>query len=193
MSVQKTANQLIELSIQDLSNPITFNHAIEWVGPDKAHLLLRSILNGEIRIKYITGKLSDMLLCKTDVYYQVKDEIINSCDISRLISIRDLTFILGVKRSDVQYWINTGRFGVLKKMDSEIPIQNFLLFHEKFITTFELAIELNTQIKQVLKKHSLGKITSICGPQINDGKRLLFVRNEFVKKESLSNNGMVKY
>lgn len=55
-SVQKTENKIIELSKKDLSSPITFNHSIEWVGPDNAHILLRNILNGEIRIKYIPGK-----------------------------------------------------------------------------------------------------------------------------------------
>lgn len=102
-------------------------------------------------------------------------------NLTNLISIRDVTFILGIKRSDVQYVIDTSRSGILNKVNSEIPIQNLLLFHEKFITKFELALELNIQIKQVLKKHSLRKIASISGSHVNDGKRLLYRRDDFEK------------
>jgi hypothetical protein len=36
-----------------------------------------------------------------------------------------------------------------------IPFQNSMDFHERFITTLELAIRLNLQIKQVIKKYTI--------------------------------------
>jgi hypothetical protein len=146
------------------------------------------VLNGLVQIKHICSlkykfyihKLSDVVLDKKETYYQVKEEILKNCEELNAISYRDLTFILGVKRSDIQYWVTNGRFGMLEnEMSDQIPFQNFMDFHEKFITTLELAFKLNLQIKQVTKKNAIGKLVSVSGPQVNDGKRLLFSRHDF--------------
>ncbi|WP_458411887.1 TniQ family protein [Schinkia sp. CFF1] len=178
-SVSKLEKKVKKASMSTIINPITFNHAVEWIGPEKAHILLKKILNEEIRFKYKTNKLSNLLLNKSDIYYEIKSEIIKKSIESNFISIRDLTFILGVKKSDIHYWIINGRFGNIKEYDSNIPIHNFLHFHEKFMTTYEVAFKLNLHTKQVLKKHTMGKLISFSGPQVKDGKRLLFCRGEF--------------
>lgn len=51
------------------------------------------------------------------------------------------------------------------------------MFCEKYITTLELAFQLNLSIKQVIKKNAIGKLKSISGPALQDGKRLLFKRS----------------
>lgn len=69
-----------------------------------------------------------MLLNKSEIYYQIKSEIVKKSSDSNLISVRDLTFILGIKQSDIQHWIYSGRFGDLKEMMPYIPFQNFYSF-----------------------------------------------------------------
>lgn len=173
------AKGLKRLSTTNISTPISLNHATEWIGPDKADLLVRKMLNSSIKLIY-KDKLSDTLLDKKDTYYEIKEEIIKRSKESKVISYRDVTFILGVKQSDIQHWVDNGRFGeVVCNVTSSIPIQNFLDFHEKFITTLELAFKLNLKIKQVNKRFAIGKMISVSGPQFNDGKRLLFLRSDF--------------
>ncbi|MFO1444483.1 TniQ family protein [Bacillus sp. Bva_UNVM-123] len=171
--------RLKKLSTTNISTPISLNHAAEWIGPDKAHLLIRKMLNSTLKFVY-NHNISDALLDKKDIYYQIKEEIIKLSKKSKVISYRDATFILGVKQSDIQYWVDNNRFGKVNcNVNRGIPIQNFLDFHERFITTLELAFKLNIQIKQVNKRYAIGKLISISGPQFNDGKRLLFLRSHF--------------
>jgi hypothetical protein len=176
-SIRFFENKVKRGSIKAIDNPISFNDAIEWIGPDKAHLLIRNILNGSIKYAYNSNKISDLILDKRNLYFQIREEIFKSSEKTEVISFRDISVLLGIKKSDIQYWIKSGQFG---EFDNEgtnvIPFQNFIDFQERFITTLELAIKLNLQIKQVIKKYTLGKLISISGPQMNDGKRLLFLR-----------------
>lgn len=164
-------------SIKVIDNPTSLNEAIEWIGPDNAHLLIRNILKGSIKYAYDSNKFSDLILDKRNLYFQIREEIFKSSRNSKVISLRDISFLLGIKKSDILHWIESGRFGEFDHEGTNgIPFQNFMDFHERFITTLELAITLNLHIKQVIKKYTLGKLISISGPQMNDGKRLLFLR-----------------
>ncbi|MCH6268884.1 TniQ family protein [Neobacillus citreus] len=164
-------------SIKVIDNPTSLNEAIEWIGPDNAHLLIRNILIGSIKYTYDSNKFSDLILDKRNLYFQIREEIFKSSRNSKVISLRDISFLLGIKKSDILHWIESGRFGEFDLEGTNgIPFQNFMDFHERFITTLELAITLNLHIKQVIKKYTLGKLISISGPQMNDGKRLLFLR-----------------
>ena len=182
--IPKSSISLVEKKVKqgafkDIDNPTSLNEAVEWIGPDKAHLLTRNILKGSIKFAYNSNKFSDLVLDKRDVYFQIREEIFRSSQESEVISFRDLSFLLGIKKSDIQHWIKSGRFGEFDHEGTNaIPFQNFMDFHERFITTLELAIKLNLQIKQVIKKYTLGKLISISGPQVNDGKRLLFLRQQ---------------
>lgn len=176
-SINIFENRLKQASTTNISNPITFNHTAEWIGPDKANLLIKKMLHGSLKFKY-KDKLYDSLLDKKETYYQIKEEIFRLSKKSKVISYRDATFILGVKQSDIQYWISKGRLGrITNDTPNGIPFHNFLDFHERFITTLELAFKLNLTVKQVTKKYSLGKLFSVSGPKFNDGERLLFIRN----------------
>lgn len=164
-------------STKNIDYPTSLNQAAEWIGPDKAHLLIRNILKGSIKYAYSSNEFSDLILDKRNLYFQIREEIIKSSEKTEVISFRDVSFLLGIKKSDIQYWIKSGRFGEFDHdITNVIPFKNFMHFHEKFITTLELAIKLNLQIKQVIKKYTLGKLISISGPQFKDGKRLLFLR-----------------
>ncbi|MFT9600946.1 hypothetical protein, partial [Mesobacillus sp.] len=128
---------------------------------------------------YESNEFSDLVLDKREIYFKIREEIFKSSEKTDFISFREVSFLLGIKKSDIQYWIKSGRFGGFDHEDTDvIPFQNFMDFHERFITTLELAIRLNLQIKQVIKKYTLGKLISISGPQMNDGKRLLFLRQQ---------------
>lgn len=178
-SIYKLVKQILQESITNIRNPISFNHAVEWTGPDKAHLLLRNILKGSIKYACNSNKMSDLILEKRETYFQIREEIFTNGEKSKVISYRDISFLLGIKNSDIKHWINSGRFGELENVITKvevIPFQNFLYFHKRFITTLELAIQLNLQIKLVIKKCTIGKLNSISGPKFNDGKRLLFLR-----------------
>ncbi|MCM3576407.1 TniQ family protein [Mesobacillus subterraneus] len=166
-------------SIKVIDNPTSLNEAVEWIGPNKAHLLIRNILNGSIKYTYESNKISDLILDKRDLYFKIREDIFKSSEKTEFISFREVSFLLGIKKSDIQHWIKSGRFGGFDHEDSDvIPFQNFMDFHNRFITTLELAIKFNLQIKQVIKKYTLGKLISISGPQMNDGKRLLFLRQQ---------------
>ncbi|MFD5853295.1 TniQ family protein [Cytobacillus pseudoceanisediminis] len=166
-------------SLKTIDNPTSFNEAVGWISPDKAHLLIRNILKGSIKYAYDSNEFSELILDKRNLYFQIRDEIFKSSEKTEVISFRDISFLLGIKKSDIQYWIKSGRFGEFGHDGTNvIPFQNFIDFQDRFITTLELAIKLNLQIKQVIKKYTLGKLISISGPQMNDGKRLLFLREQ---------------
>lgn len=175
-SIQELNYSLIEFSTQSIKNSMTFNDIMSWAGPDKASILLEAMINKEVQFHY-HGKLSDTILDRRACYYFIKEKILQISSNSGEINIRDLVFILGVKQSDLLHWIKTGRFGVVELVKS-IPIKNFLDFTNLFITTYELAFLYNLKIKQVIKKHAMGKLKSVSGPDLKDGKRLLFSKSE---------------
>ncbi|RBP02056.1 TniQ family protein [Rossellomorea aquimaris] len=179
-SVFQFDKKVKQASIEGIDdNPINFNHAVEWVGPEKTHFIIRNILNGSIKFTCNSNEISKLILDKRDLYFLIKDIILRDCEKSKVISYRDIGILLGIKRSDIQYWIESGRFGEIDhRMTEAIPFVNFMDFHKRFITTLELSLQLNLQIKQVIKRYTRGKLTSISGPKIKDGKRLLFLRQQ---------------
>ncbi|WP_059172002.1 TniQ family protein [Bacillus sp. FJAT-27445] len=160
-----------------LINPLTFNQIMLWAGPDKATILLEGMINKEVQFHY-SGKLSETILDKRECYYFIKRKVLQLCSNSCQISYRDLIFILGIKKSDIVFWIKCGRFGDIDSNSTGIPIKNYLMFTNLYITTYELAFHLNLKIKQVITKHRMGKIKSISGPNLKDGKRLLFFKGK---------------
>ncbi|MCH1627419.1 TniQ family protein [Ferdinandcohnia quinoae] len=177
-SINKIELQLKEKSSLHIKSPISLGNAFQWSGPHQAESILKGMLLDKIRFKLYGARLTNTLIEKRDCYYHIKENIISKGIDSGYISIRDIVFILGIKKSDVEYWMLTGRFGVLSNPGYNVPIDNFLNFTNQYITTFELSLELNRHIKQILKRHSMGKLKSISGPDYDDGKRLLFNRNE---------------
>lgn len=178
-SVLDLESKLTSKSKSILQHPISLHYAFKWVGPKRADILISGVLTDKIGLEYNDQLFSRSLLNKRECYYFIKDKIIKESSNSGFISIRDLIFILGVKQSDIHYWVNTSRFGILNFSSELMPIENFLAFYNEYITTFELAFILDLQIKQIIKRHSIGKLKSLSGPDQNDGKRLLF-RREFL-------------
>jgi hypothetical protein len=74
-------------------------------------------------------------------------EIINMSVRRGLFSIRDLVFMLGVKKSDIKYWVDTGRFGKSKNSYENINAEFFLKFFNEYITTYELSLHLDITSK----------------------------------------------
>jgi hypothetical protein len=178
-SVLDLESKIKEKSSSYIKNPISLNNAFKWGGPDKAHLIFEGMLTNNIGLKYNNLKLSNTLIEKRDCYYFIREKIINDSLINGFISIRNLVFILGVKQSDIKYWIKTGRFGESSNFLGDIPIDNFINFSMEFMTTYELAFHFDLQIKQIIKQYSMGKFKSLSGPEQQDGKRLLFKRKDY--------------
>lgn len=177
--------EAFEAKLLFLSTPISvqgmsLKQAFEWIGPDNGFILLVGILKRKVKITLNNDQLSNSSVCRLDTFWYVKDILVKKSIKTGTISLRNLTFITGVKKSDIIHWIKTGRFGLFDRANSEeIPLENYLLFAKKYITTLEIALANSLSIKQVLKRHSLGKIPSVSGPQHNDGNRLLFVRKDY--------------
>ena len=177
-SINSIESKLKESDSQHVNLPISLGNSFQWAGPHHAALILRGMLSGKIKYNLNGPKLTNTLVDKRDCYFFLKESIINEGLTKGLIPIRDIVFLLGIKKSDVFHWIETGRFGDLNNINESIPIDSFLSFFNQYITTFELSIKLNRHIKKILKQHSMGRLPSISGPDFNDGKRLLFNRED---------------
>ncbi|VXC35695.1 TniQ protein [Bacillus sp. 349Y] len=192
-SVFQFEKKVRQASSEGIDSPINFNHAVAWIGPEKTYIIIRNILNGSIKVTCDSNEISKLILDKRDLYFLIKDYILRDSEKSGIISFRNIGLLLGIKRSDIQYWIESGRFGEIDyKITEAIPFVNYMDFHKRFITTLELSVQLNLQIKQVIKRHTRGKLTSISGPGFCDGKRLLFSReqldiSDFTKIDTVSN------
>ncbi|MGN7298277.1 TniQ family protein [Ferdinandcohnia sp. SAFN-114] len=179
-SINSIESKLEESDSQHVKLPISLGNSFQWAGPHHAALILRGMLSGKIKFKLNGPKLTNTLIDKRDCYFYLKEIIINQSFNSGSINIRDIIFILGIKKSDVIYWLETGRLGEFSNTTDYVylPVNNFLTFLNHYITTFELSIELNLHTKKILKQHSMGNLNSISGPELNDGKRLLFYRKD---------------
>lgn len=176
-SVIGLEEKLVALSTHFPEQPITIGQAIEWFGPKNANILFDGILNGKIKF-YVNKSIRESWVCKGEVYAFVSGVLLKNGETTGSIPLRNLVFILGVKKSDIVYWLRTGRFASFseKSIDS-IPIINVNHFLDNYHTTLQLSMIHKIPIKRLLKKHRLGKIISISGPHFNDGQRLLFSRN----------------
>jgi hypothetical protein len=175
-SVYKLEDALQFKSTSSIQNPITFHAACKWAGPHKAHLLIKGILNGLIDFKIQNKKLALSLLNRQQCYKLIRENIIMESKNKGFIRIRDLVFILGVKKSDVVHWIETGRFGDLNGSIETIPYENFSIFNSTYLTTLELSLKVNLKISQILTMVRHNKLFPQSGPDLLDGKRLLFYR-----------------
>lgn len=181
-SIESIETYLVSISRHIKELAITLGLAFQWIGPENSHILIRGILNKDIQFQWSGGKLGDCLVIKKEVYLYMKEELLKQCKNIGFISLKDLTFILGVKKSDLDYWISTQRFGINQSRSlNVIPLDQYLYFAEKYITTLELAMILNLSIKQILKKQSNGQLPVVSGPKVNDGKRILYDRT-FTRK-----------
>jgi len=177
-SIIEIENNLIKNSTILKDKFITLNNAIQWIGIDRAGEILEGLINNKIRFCYRKNKkVSNILISKKECYNFMKGILHLEGTKNNFINIRDLTFLLGVKKLDIIYWIKTGKFGLLSEKNdnkSEIPFENYLHFSRKYITTFQLSLKNNVSISSLLKKVNKGKLKTISGPSHNDGKRVLF-------------------
>lgn len=173
-SLHSFHNKIKALSRHEIQETcLSFNRCIEWIGPDFAHYLIEEILNGEIPFKWSAGPLGKAILPKRDVYFAISNKLLLNREETETLSMKNLNFLLGVKRSDIEYWISTGRFGNINSIDS-LTIQQYKEFRKNYSTTFQISMETGLTIKQLSKMHQMGKLTSVSGVPHNDGKRLLF-------------------
>ncbi|MBP0726711.1 TniQ family protein [Bacillus sp. RG28] len=178
-SVTEIEKKLFERPINHIESHdrISLNEAFQWVGVNHANEILHGLMNKSIDILSLSQKLGNIIISKKSCYFYIEDLINRRAGLENCISIRDLTFILGVKKSDIYFWIQTGRFGEsLINLDTSnnIPLENFNIFYNKYVTTFQFSLKYNLKIQTILKKVKFGSITTISGPLHNDGKRLLF-------------------
>lgn len=168
--------RLLQGSVKFIKNQISLRNAFIWIDPKNADLLIKALL--QQKIPYILNEKSfdKSILCKNSIYNYFKNEYIYSGLKMNFISMRKLIFILGVKRSDILYWIETNRFGSNIKFNDGVSFEDYEYFSSRYITSFELALQKEIKITQLLTKHRLGAIESISGPTIKDGNRLLFIR-----------------
>ncbi|NHM32436.1 TniQ family protein [Neobacillus terrae] len=182
ISVESFESKLRSLSSNSMDSPITIRNAMEWISPSNSIILMKGILNRRITICISNIKLADSTVSKSKVYHYVTEAFISGGTTDGFISIRELIFILGVKKSDIIHWIKTGRFGSFSYSgEDNIPISTFQYFNDQFITTLQISMENNIPIKKILKKHQIGKISSVSGPKHRDGNRLLFYRQQIIR------------
>lgn len=180
--IPKESIESVELYLRLISKPLidkafTLNQAFEWIGPENSHLLLSGIINKKIGIQWTEGNFAGCMVARKEVYNYMKEQILIKGGKDQYISFKDMTFLLGIKKSDLVYWLNTKRFGTVQTNYPEfINPEQYYYFSEKYITTLELSILLNLSMKQVLKKQSIGHFPVVAGPKLSDGKRILYDR-----------------
>lgn len=169
-------DRLLKGSVKYIKNQISLSNAFIWINPKNADLLIKALLLHKIPYILNEKSLGKSILCKTSVYNVIRKEYIYYGSKNNFISMRELIFILGVKRSDILYWIDTNRFGNDITFNDGVSFEDFEYFSSKYMTSFELAMQKKIRINQLLAKHRLGAIESVSGPTIKDGNRLLFER-----------------
>ena len=145
---------------------ISLSKAFEWVGPDNANLIIKGILTGKIKVQF-TDKFSETIIAKRDCYYFSREDLIAKSKKLGYFIWRDLVFILGVKKSDLDYWFDTGRFGKSISIH-QLTESSVIKFLNDYITTYELSMYLEIPVKKLLKRHQSGYFNSYSGPSYND-------------------------
>jgi len=186
-SIEKFEIKLNEHTKEPPKDAIDLNLAFQWIDPTNSHILLQGILENKITSHWKQGQLAEALVSKYEVYLFIKEQLIDECRHSQKMPVRILVFLLGVKKSDIYHWIKTGRFGAMQEdKPINIPFNNYLLFSESYLTTFEYGIIHKLKVTQVIKKHSMGHLKSVSGPHLQDGKRLLFLKRDTTICDKLS-------
>jgi len=162
-----------------ITDKISLNKTFEWIGPDNAHLIIRGMLNGNLNYLLNTETLGNSFVSKSQCYFYIENILIKEAKLQRSISIRSLIFILGVKKSDILYWIEAGRLKKSELNIEAISFSSFNRFFQTYLTSYQLALKKHKTVKQILKLHSINKIEAVTGPHTGDGKRLLFLKENF--------------
>jgi hypothetical protein len=178
-SLEAFLNKLQEISVKDISDKISLNEAFEWIGPDKADLILKAILNESLEFMLNSETLGHSFISRSQCYYFLENLLFEKAQEVGEISFRNLVFILGVKKSDILYWIETGRLHQVGFKIESVTFASFQHFYNYFLTTYQLSFRKNKSVKQILKLHTINKIKAIYGPHTGDGKRLLFTRENY--------------
>jgi hypothetical protein len=175
-------SKLMSLRVDNLTGLVLLNKAIEWFGPENTSIIFEGMLDKSIRFQSHSGSIADIQLSRNDIYNYGRRRIIAEGERIGFITFRDITFLLGVKKLDIIYWIQTDRFGKMSgNIAQTVPIDNFLLFQKQYLTTLELSYLTDMPIKVILKKVNIGNIPVISGPKKNDGKRILFDKTSIIE------------
>lgn len=166
-------------SIDDIQDKISLNKLFYWIGPAQAHYILKGMINSNIRCTFNEKHLGLSFVSKSECYYFIEKILLDVAKKEGKISIRDLVFVLGVKKSDIVYWIKTNRLELTLNLEF-ITYNSFNSFYQKYMTTYQLAFLKGLSVKQILKLNQIKKINAVSGPHNNDGQRLLFLRNNFI-------------
>ncbi|MCM3619777.1 TniQ family protein [Sutcliffiella horikoshii] len=183
-SIIKLEQSIKDKTTADFADPISLDSAFQWAGPDHAHWIIKGVQDELIKINFCNTDFSQSTISRFECYQLLRDEILKVGVSKGFFSVRDLTFILGVKKSDLIHWYNTGRFGCAMLKNQQISSKGFLKFFDEFITTYELSITFSYPIKKILKRNQLGYFNTYSGPKHKDGKRLLFKRKDMEKISS---------
>src|SRR5690625_975188 len=138
------------------------------------------MISGLIPFEY-RGSLGTSLLSISKLYRAIEKILLEKAKRTSFILIRDIVFLLGVKKSDVIYWTETGWLGNTKITNGSIPFNAFCIFYKKYKTSYQLSLITNINLKRIIKKHAIGKIISISGPNLSDGMRLLFTNDTLLE------------
>lgn len=154
---------------------ILLNNAFQWVGVHYSYVIINAMLCGYLPFELDRKKLGDSLVSKRFLYKIIRKFVIQKAKRIGVLSLQDASFLLGVKKIDIEYWINTERLET--NIDGNITTESFIKFDSKYFTTFQISMIKYLSTKTILKKCHIGKLTPISGPEFNDGKRLLFMKS----------------
>ncbi|MEC1718904.1 TniQ family protein [Schinkia azotoformans] len=153
---------------------ILLNEAFQWIGVQHSYIIIKAMLAGILPFQLDKGKLGNTVISKDILFKIIRRIILESANRNGKIPIKDVTFLLGVKKQDIEYWINTNRLDAKNNID--ITYNSFSNFQSKYFTTFELSMISKISSKSILTKYSNGKIAAVSGPRFNDGERILFTK-----------------
>lgn len=176
MSAVETFNlKLQEKTTLINESKILLNKAFQWVGVKHSYVVIKAMLSGYLPFELDRKILGNSFVSKEILYKIIRKVVIEKAKRNGLFSQQDVSFLLGVKKKDIEYWIQTKRLKINQAND--ITYESFIKFESKYFTTFQISMIKCISTKTVLKKCQNGKLQSISGPEFNDGKRLLFLKN----------------
>lgn len=179
---KRSLNQLIQElnkgSTNEIPDKISLNEAFHWIGPELAHYIVKGMLQGEINFCVNEITFGESFVSRSHCYLYLENVLLDVANKDGKISLRSLVFILGVKKSDILFWINNGRLETVDGFE-DVTYSSFNSFHQTYLTSYQLAFKKNLTVKQILKLNQLKKISAVFGPHTGDGKRLVFLRSDF--------------
>jgi hypothetical protein len=178
-SLNQFMRNLKERETDLIIDKISLNKTFYWIGPDLAFCIIKGMQQGELDFILNEQAFGETILFRTQCYYFIEKALIDSAKNDGKITIRRVLFILGVKKSDLLYWVDTERLEMLDGSD-DITYTSFNSFYQTYVTSYQLAFKTNLSVSRIGKLHRLGKIKAAIGPHNGDGKRYLFLRDDFV-------------